>query len=319
MLDKNDFEKKQIIILFCNKGEKLSFRNDNLIVKDKNNEIKLQATCYKIFSLFVIGHTSITTGLIQQAQKFNFTIFFFIPSFKLYDIIANKNMGNTLLRKSQYLYNEIDIPKLLIKNKINNQLKNLKDVRYKSDYVNECINLLTGYIEKLQNTKSISEIMGYEGLSSKVYFKAYFNNVLWNGRKPRTKYDMINSLLDIGYTVLFNFIEALLNIYGFDLYVGVLHKEFYMRKSLVCDIVEPFRPIIDRQIKKSINLNQFKKDDFLIQDFRYNLKWEKSAEYISIFLKSIMNYKINIFLYIQKYYRSFARNSNIEKYPYFEM
>ena len=33
-------------------------------------------------------------------------------------------------------------------------------------------------------------------------------------------------------------------------------KEFYMRKSLVCDLVEPLRPIIDQQVKKSINLKK---------------------------------------------------------------
>lgn len=43
-----------------------------------------------------------------------------------------------------------------------------------------------------------------------------------------------------------------------DVYCGVLHTMFYMRKSLVCDVMEPFRAIVDEQVKKSLNLGQFK-------------------------------------------------------------
>ena len=87
-----------------------------------------------------------------------------------------------------------------------------------------------------------------------------FEGLNWKGRKPRIKFDYINSSLDIGYTVLFTFIEVIANSFGFDIYVGVLHKQFYMRKSLICDFVEPFRTIIDEQVKKSINLKQIKEE-----------------------------------------------------------
>lgn len=93
----------------------------------------------------------------------------------------------------------------------------------------------------------------------------------------------------------------------FDEYCGVLHTQFYMRKSLICDIVEPFRVIIDRQTKKSVNLGQFKEKDFEIFDGKWCLKYEKSSEYSSVFLKAIMEYKEDIFLYIRDFYRSFMK------------
>ncbi len=319
MLDKNDFSKKQIIMLFCSNGEKLSFRNDNLIVKDDEDVIKLQVTCYRVFAVFVIGNTTITSGLIQRAHKFNFSIALFTSTFRLYDIIGSADRGNTYLRRKQYQYSAVEIPRHIVYNKILNQQALLKSVRYKSDYLKESVEKTTQYMSELKTADSIQSIMGYEGSASKLYFKAWFNNVLWNGRKPRVKCDITNSLLDIGYTVLFNFIEALLNIYGFDLYVGVLHREFYMRKSLVCDLVEPFRPIIDKQTKISINLRQFSEDQFMIQNHQHILKWEYSPKVISIFLKAIMEYKTDIFLYIQKYYRCFMKNEIIEKYPVFEI
>ena len=319
MLDKNDFSKKQIIMIFCNNGEKLSFRNDNLIVRDDQDKIKLQVTCYRIFAVFVVGSITITSGLIQRAHKFSFSIALFSAGFRLYDMIGSADRGNTYLRRKQYQYNDTEVAKQIIYNKILNQQSLLRGMRYKSEYLKEAIERINQYTAGLKSAATVQSIMGYEGSVSKIYFKAWFNNVLWSGRKPRVKNDMTNSLLDIGYTVLFSFIEALLSIYGFDLYVGVLHREFYMRKSLVCDLVEPFRPIIDKQVRSSINLRQFTEDQFLVQNYQYLLKWEYSPKVISIFLKAIMEYKTEIFLYIQKYYRCFMKNETIDKYPLFEM
>lgn len=159
--------------------------------------------------------------------------------------------------------------------------------------------------------------MAYEGFASKVYFKNYFNNVNWIGRKPRIKMDYVNASLDIGYTILFSFVEALLTAYGFDVYCGVLHRQFYMRKSLVCDVVEPFRCIIDIQLKKSINLKQIKPEDFIVINHQYQLQWEKSPEYTTLFMKALLDKKEVIFLYIQSYYRSFMKQDNIEKFPFY--
>ena len=49
MLNANDFKKKQIVFLFTNEGDKLSFLNDNIIVKNKEGGIKYQSTCYRLF------------------------------------------------------------------------------------------------------------------------------------------------------------------------------------------------------------------------------------------------------------------------------
>jgi CRISPR-associated protein Cas1 len=156
-----------------------------------------------------------------------------------------------------------------------------------------------------------------EGSIARVYFNNIFDSVDWKGRKPRIKFDMTNSVLDIGYTILFNFIEALLNLYGFDLFVGVLHQQFYMRKSLVCDLIEPFRAMIDWQIRKSINLGQFKEDDFNVINGQYLLKWSENPKYVSILMEPLLEHRAEIFLYIQAYYRAFMKQKSISEYPLF--
>ena len=54
--------------------DKLSFSNDNVIVKDKEGKIKFQSTCYRLFMLCVVGNISITSGLIQRSKNFGFSI-----------------------------------------------------------------------------------------------------------------------------------------------------------------------------------------------------------------------------------------------------
>lgn len=129
------------------------------------------------------------------------------------------------------------------------------NLRNKNELLLEAIEILDGHIEKLKELQpDLNKIMGIEGSAARTYFPQMFNNVKWKGRKARIKCDYINASLDIGYTILFNLIDALLNVYGFDEYYGVFHRCFYMRKSLVCDLQEPFRPIIDYATRKAVNL-----------------------------------------------------------------
>lgn len=315
MITAPDFNKKQIVFVFFNEGEKLSFKNDNLIVSDAQGKTKLQCTCYRLFLVYAVGSFTITSGLVQRAEKFGFSIALFTSGFRLYGMIGSKKDGNTMLREKQYTCEDIGIAKHIIKNKIACQYGMLKGVRRKSEELKHAEELLREYFEKITLADGINSIMGYEGLASKVYFKQHFDNILWYGRQPRIKRDIPNSLLDVGYTLLFAFVEALLNAFGFDTYKGVLHQQFYMRKSLVCDMVEPFRCLIDKEVKKAFNLGIIKEDDFALVNYQYRLNWKASPKYISFLMKPIIDNKDQIFLFIQQYYRCFMKGLPISEFP----
>lgn len=320
MLDVNDFEKKQILFVFLNNGEKISYSNDNIIVKNKDGKIKYQTTCYRIFVLFVVGSFTITSGLLQRAKKFGFGVVLMTHSLKIYEVMCCPMEGNTLLHRHQYEFIGNELGRHIIRNKIINQRHYLNKIRNKNNELKNAIQNIDNSIEMLYDEKESEEltsIMGIEGSVARVYFRHIFDNIEWKGRKPRIKFDMTNSILDIGYTILFNFVEALLNIYGFDLYVGVLHQQFYMRKSLVCDLIEPFRSMIDWQVRKSINLGQFKEDDFNIINGQYLLKWSENPRYVSILIEPLLENRREIFLYIQSYYRSFMKQKPIKEFPMF--
>lgn len=297
----------------------MSFSNDNVVVRDKEGKIKHQSTCYRLFMLCVVGNISITSGLIQRSKTFGFSICLMTTTFKVYEILGSRMEGNTLLRKHQYTYSENDIGRLIEQNKIHNQAQALKNIRKKSEHVKEGIVLLENMASMLDKPLDYLEIMGVEGNAARVYFPRMFDNVKWGGRKPRIKSDYINTILDIGYTMLFNLVDAMLQIYGFDTYYGVFHRCFYMRKSLVCDIMEPMRPIIDYEIRKAINLGQCKQEDFEEYNKHYNLKYKSSPAYIQFLMNAILEHKDDIFLYVQKYYRFFMKMKSINEMPIFEI
>ena len=311
------------MFVYLIEGEKLSLKNDNLIITDKDKVIKYQDSCYSIFALFIVGNMSITSGLLQSLNRFRFTLILMTATMRIYGIWNSPTQGNTLLRKKQYhhdSHNNLQIAKHITINKINNQLHLLKKIRDKQDPLKATIAKIEAHLKELQGGDfDRNALMGIEGICAKLYFKSIFGSLGWKRRMPRAKIDTTNTLLDIGYTLLFNLLEALLNIYGFDLYCGVYHTAFYQRKSLVCDMVEPFRPIVDSSIKRAHALKMIDPSDFTKSQKQYRLYGKNSQKYTKFLLHAIKEHREEMFIYIQQYYRAFMQGKPIEEYPNFDL
>src|SRR5437016_4153757 len=137
MLSLPDYKEKQIIICFTTEGQKVSFKNDNLIVSDREENTILQATCHKIFSVWIVGSTTLTSGIMERSKKFGFSIYLLSHSHRLYGLWSSPTEGNFLLRKKQYDYNELSIACYLVYNKITNQTQLLKSIRGKDKETKE--------------------------------------------------------------------------------------------------------------------------------------------------------------------------------------
>ena len=320
MMTRPDFMAKQIILIESDSSKKLRFRNSNLILVDENNKTLLQHPCLKIFQVFIIGEFSITSVLIRNAKKHAVPIIFLHYNLKPYFSILPDNKGNFLLRKKQYdNTNDLDIAKHVILNKVQNQIRLMNSLRYKTVTEQQAIAKINAVLQQIPDAQDSQELLGIEGTASKLFFETYFKNLGFKGRRPRCKDDIFNLLLDIGYYYVFNFIEANLELYGFDTYYGFYHKLFFQRKSLICDLVEPFRCIIDRKIRKSFNLKQINKDEFYFKNGQYYVKRDFNKKYSQLFLKEILLYKEHIFLYIQAYYRAFIKEKTTECFPEFNI
>lgn len=181
----------------------------------------------------------------------------------------------------------------------------------------ENITLRNG-IGNIADISDCNQLMGIEGAVAKSFFSAYFANYNWKGRHPRVKSDVLNVALDIGYTILFNFMECFVRMFGFDIYIGVYHRVWYKRKSLICDLIEPFRCIIDHATLLAFNRKQFSEKDFILLKNEYRLKNEHCAEYYNVYYEALIKYKAYFFNYVQQYYRCFMGRKSVQEYPKFQ-
>ncbi len=87
----------------------------------------------------------------------------------------------------------------------------------------------------------------------------------------------------------------------------------FMGERIRCFI----RIVINYLVKRPIIINQCRADDFAITNGRYLLKWENNPRYVSFLMKPILQYKTEIFLYIQGYYRAFMKGKKVVDFPVF--
>lgn len=324
MFTHKDIEMRTIFVVNCiehNRG--LRVHNGELMLEEFDEDKKKTLTKFpfqKLLALFVIGHITVTTPIIDKCKRFGVALVVMKPNLRPVFYWASSAEANYLLRKRQFEYNpdDIAIGKILVHNKVLNQKSTLMKTRKKDEATIGAINQCEAALNTIPDIEEYNQLMGIEGTIAKSFFAAYFSQYNWNGRHPRMKSDMMNVTLDIGYTILFNFIESFIRMFGFDLYVGVYHRLWFKRKSLVCDLMEPFRCIIDHATLISFNRKQFSEKDFTLIKQEYRLKYEKCAGYYKVFYDALIEYKMEIFRYIQQYYRCFMGCKSVKQYPIFK-
>ena len=323
MFTNKDIEYRTIYVINCIKDRELRVSNGELLLEELEEKRTLTKLPFqKILALFIIGHIHITTPLIEKCKKWNVTIVVMKPSLRPVFFWANSAEANYLLRKWQYQLpqEDITIAKWIVYNKVCNQLALLNNSRKGDKLTTEAKGICHKAISNwLGRVEEYNKLMGLEGYVSKAFFAAYFQDFNWNGRKPRTKCDIINATLDIGYTILFNYIECFVRMFGFDVYVGVYHRLWFKRKSLICDLVEPFRCIVERTVRTAYNRKQFTAKDFQLYKGEYRLKIEKNTDYCKVFFDALIPYKMEVFKFVRSYYRCFMQGRDISAYPKFEL
>lgn len=320
MFTSKDVEYRSVFVINCITDRELRVSSGELLLENlESHQTLTKLPFQKILALFVVGHIHITTPLIEKCKKHNVALVVVKPSLRPVFYWADAAEANFLVRKKQYefLKEDISIARVLVCNKITNQEMLLKKTRKRDELTLATIENCQQLYKQALHSSEYNELLGIEGLTAKLFFAAYLQDLEWKGRHPRIKGDYINAILDIGYTYLFNYMECFVRMFGFDIYVGVYHRLWFKRKSLICDLMEPFRCIIDRTVKTAINRMQFKKADFSLHKGEYRLKPEMNKEYSMVFFDALIPYKNDIFKYVQQYYRCFMNRREPEQYPQF--
>jgi CRISPR-associated protein Cas1 len=246
----------------------------------KNDDKVFEVSAKKVDSILITTAAYLSTDAIKFAIDNNIDIVFLDYFGNPYGRVWHSKLGSTtLIRRRQLEVSNQETGLTLAKGwtlaKLNNQIEFLKKLQNSRPAKRE---KLKEYIRRLEDVKSSMQklegtieekrgtIMGLEGFAGKNYFEALSfvmpDRFGFEGRSSRPAKDEFNCLLNYGYGVLYSMVEKGCILAGLDPYVGFVHTDNYNKKSLVFDLIEPFRIIVDRTVIYLFSQRKIKKEYF---------------------------------------------------------
>jgi CRISPR-associated protein Cas1 len=171
--------------------------------------------------------------------------------------------NTSALRRKQYTFTTsppgMEWIKQIIAAKLNNQIANLKFIADRKPAVTAEtgaaiaeITRCVGQIEMLNsaNENCAAKIRYFEAVAARNYWQRlgtklpppfYFTHRIKKGAT-----DSFNPAINYLYAMLRNHVETGILSFGLDPALACMHRDGYNLPSLVFDLMEPFRPIIDR-------------------------------------------------------------------------
>lgn len=158
-----------------------------------------------------------------------------------------------------------------------------------ADIVAEKIRKQADFLEQLQKTGEASLLRSYlyqieshdvtnrEGHAAKVYFNALFGMDF-----TRSEENITNSALNYGYSIILSAFNREIVAHGYLTQLGVFHDNMFNHFNLSCDLMEPFRILIDRKVK-AMKLTDFSSEEkhFLVNTLNDTVTINQTKQTVS--------------------------------------
>jgi CRISPR-associated protein Cas1 len=233
-------------------------RDENTILFE-NEEIKKKIPIENVSELFVMAEVSTNTKFFSLLSQYNIVAHFFnyygyyIGSF----YPRERNLSGYLLIKQVEHYLSQEKRLFLAKSFVYGAIINYAKI-YDIDP--------TEHIERLNNARSIPEVMNIEGSFKKLCYKALEEKTGWEfeERTKRPPANPLNALISFGNSLVYAKVLGELYHTPLNSTISYLHEPFEKRHSLCLDVAEVFKPILsDRLIIKLIKAKKINECDFL--------------------------------------------------------
>lgn len=262
---------------------KISYKNRYLVVKRDNDEKYIHLS--EIDTVIVDSiSVSISAYLLRELADAKINIIFcdetHNPFGELMPYYSRHNSSKMI--KKQIKWTEKSKNELwtkIVKNKILNQsllLKKIHSTKYE---------LVMSYIDEV----AIGDKTNREGHAAKVYFNSLFGKEF-----SRNMNSSINDALNYGYAVLLSTISKEIVVNGYLTQLGINHKNEFNEFNLSCDLMEPFRIVIDNFVyynkDREFDIN-YKMDivNIFNRTFKYQNKNYTLKDIISFYVKNTLN------------------------------
>ena len=284
-------------VVITNKS-RISYKNRYLVVKQDNDERYIHLS--EIDSIIVDTLTvSMTAYLLKELADNKINIIFcddkHFPFGELVPYYSKHNTSKMIKEQINWTDELKDqIWARIVRNKILNQSLLLRKINsdkyeYLSEYINEVVD---------------GDLTNREGHAAKVYF-----NDLFTKDFSRNMDNDINAALNYGYAILLSTVTKEIVNNGYLTQIGLHHKNEFNEFNLSCDLMEPFRIVIDDFVYSNRNL-KFDKDYKLnlVNIFNKNYKYQGK----SYTLKDIIR------MYVKNTLDSVSTPNKFEEFIYYE-
>lgn len=145
--------------------------------------------------------------------------------------------------------------------------------------------MLSKYLDELE----LADVTNREGHAAKVYFNGLFGLSF-----TRSQISPINAALNYGYTILLSAFNREITAAGYLTQLGLFHGNRFNPFNLASDLMEPFRPLVDKEVLK-IMPTQFEHEQKMQMVNVLNLEIEQSGKTqrvhkaIQIYVASVFN------------------------------
>jgi CRISP-associated protein Cas1 len=151
------------------------------------------------------------------------------------------------------------LQKQLLHSKLQSQIEFFKSLEKQT--LLECVQGLEHYKARIDQQKDKRDLLRVEAGAGRLYFRYYtalfqprygFNSRHGGGIRMGNRYagDVVNALLNYGYSVLASEIARFIHGTGLDPYYGFFHKADTSFQALVYDLIEPFRWLVEFAVYK---------------------------------------------------------------------
>ena len=262
---------------------KISYKNRFLVVKQDNDEKYIHLSEIDTIVVDSIS-VSISAYLLKEIADAKINMIFFDekhnPFGELSPYYSRHNSSKKIKEQIKWTNKcKDDLWMKIVKNKILNQSLMLNKIK------NDKYDLLTSYIDEVVSGDKTNR----EGHAAKVYFNALFGNDF-----VRNNNDNINAALNYGYAILLSTINKEVIASGYLTQLGIHHKNEFNEFNLSCDLMEPFRVIVDNFVyfnqERELNTN-YKLDivNILNNSYKYQNKSYTLKDIIGLFVKNTLN------------------------------
>ncbi len=336
--------KKHLNTLFVTTQGAYMAKDGETVAVRVDGEVVLRLPVHTLDGIICFGNVGCSPFLMGFCAERDVTLSFLSENGRFLARVQGPVSGNVLLRREQYrraddpVFSAI-IARQFMTGKIANcrtaMQRALRDHPDKVDTValEKAISRLTASLRRLQDELPLDEVRGIEGDAAHVYF-GVFDQLLvrekesffLRERNRRPPLDRMNCLLSFLYTLLMHDVRSALESVGLDPAVGYLHRDRPGRPGLALDIMEEFRPMVDRLAISLVNLGQLQGKDFTISEsgavrmtdaarktVLVSYQKRKQDERSHPFLEEKM--EIGLFFYVQALLLSRLLRGELDGYP----